>query len=65
MLEEDIKHCKKVLENWHGCNECKTALERLLGYMKELLAYRKAKDRKQKSKKLQKQLDKLLLDLTS
>lgn len=40
-LEEDIKHCKEVLADWHGCNECKADHERLLSYMKELLEYRK------------------------
>lgn len=43
-LEEDIKHCEKVLAEWHGCDECRAEHERLLAYMNELLAYRKARD---------------------
>lgn len=43
-LEEDIKHCEKVLAEWHGCDEGKAEHERLLEYMKELREYRKARD---------------------
>ena len=43
-LEEDIKHCEEVLAEWKGGDECRADHERLLGYMKELREYRKARD---------------------
>ena len=30
-LEEDIKHCEKVLADWHGCDECKADHALLIG----------------------------------
>ncbi len=39
-LESDIEHLKDVLKDFKGCDECRKDHERLLGYLRELQAFR-------------------------
>ena len=43
-LESDIQHLEEALNNFKGCDECRKDHERLLAYLKELRAFRKARD---------------------
>lgn len=43
-LESDIQHLEEALKDFKGCDECRKDHERLLAYLKELLAFRKARD---------------------
>ena len=43
-LESDIQHLEEVLKDFKGCDECRKDRERLLAYLKELSAFRKARD---------------------
>lgn len=43
-LESDIQHLEEVLKDFKGCDECRKDHERLLAYLKELSAFRKARD---------------------
>ena len=43
-LESDIQHLEEVLKDFKGCGEYRTDQERLLAYLKELRAFRKARD---------------------